>query len=221
MSFTFSRNWLISLAVTAVSLLLSRACTGRGGTPVFWGSVSDMFSENFFPRRMRAALWSFSVWIKNWIPGIIISRIFSHIFVFISSGILPALLSVILLFSSIVAKFTRAARSPSRMGNLIPSAERIPLPIIYSSGSYPNKARCPGPLPGVIPGIIGVINPASETFTSLSIFGVSAASSSVFLFFCTPPSPSSTRSTIFSSEGCFKFRISSSLSIHVSPYIHI
>ena len=42
----------------------------------------------------------------------------------------------------------------------MPTASRTPRPIRYCSGSYPNSPRCPGPLPGVMPGATGSASPS-------------------------------------------------------------
>ena len=89
------------------------------------------------------------------------------------------------------------------MGTSIPTASRTPRPIRYCSGSYPNTPRCPGPLPGVMPGATGSASPNIAWAASASRFGVCAASSSVFPSNArgSPPTPSITSRTIFVCAG--------------------
>ena len=54
----------------------------------------------------------------------------------------------------------RAPRGPVSVScRSIPTASRTPRPMRNWSGSYPKRPRCPGPLPGVMPGATGSANP--------------------------------------------------------------
>ena len=118
-------------------------------------------------------------------------------------GIRPALLSTILLLLSTVQRLPRAAKSPGPSSTSIPKASSTPRPIRYLTGSYPKSAMCPGPLPGVIPCITGVVTPAALRLASLSKLGIRAVSNSdLFVSGCgAPPRPSTTSKTIFESVG--------------------
>jgi hypothetical protein len=59
-----------------------------------------------------------------------------------------------------VQKLQRMATSPSASSKPMPVASNAPRPMTYCSGSYPNSPKCPGPLPGAIPGRRGCWHPA-------------------------------------------------------------
>ncbi len=90
------------------------------------------------------------------------------------------------------------------MGAPIPNPSSTPRPKRYLIGLYPNKAMCPGPLPGVIPGRTGVLTPQELLAANLSRFGNTAASNSDWPVegFVIPPRPSTTIMTIFEAV-CF------------------
>ncbi len=116
-------------------------------------------------------------------------------------GMRPALRSVTRPSPSTVQKFSLAATSPEANPMPNPRADRAPRPISFSQGSYPNRARCAGPLPGVKPGPSGLIDPELPVAAKRSRLGSVAVSSSDFpVSGCgRPPRPSITRRTILAS----------------------
>src|SRR5918995_4899789 len=190
------------LALFLASGDLSVGSTGSGSRPVRWGSESVRASESPSPLKTATALYSFSGMTKTSTP----SRFSFSLSSVTSSSpfseeMRPALRSEILPDSSLVAKFTRAARSLSPRSKPTPSAESTPRPTWKRTGSYPRRPRWPGPLPGLTPAATGRESPTSDRATRASRFGVVAASSSVRPkgSIGSPPRPSTTSSTIFDS----------------------
>src|SRR5215203_4121202 len=176
--------------------------TGSGSRPVRWGSESVRTSESPSPLKTATALYSFSGMTKTSTPSrfsfSLSSAISSSPF---SEEMRPALRSEILPDSSLVAKFTRAARSLSPRSKPTPSAESTPRPTWKRTGSYPKRARWPGPLPGLTPAATGSESPRSDRAAKASKLGASAASNSVGPegSIGRPPRPSRMRSKIFDS----------------------
>ena len=83
-------------------------------------------------------------------------------------------------------------------------------PTRYLIGSYPNSARCPGPLPGVTPCATGTVMPQMLSSASRSRRGMFACSSSERpVSLGRPPSPSMTTRRILVSLGTDSSRSSS------------
>jgi hypothetical protein len=74
-----------------------------------------------------------------------------------------------------VAKFARAVTSPGATSIPSPSVSSTPRPTSSATGSYPKIEKCPGPLPGVIPGAIGTYRPSPPSAARASRCGCFAA----------------------------------------------
>ncbi len=142
------KRWVASLMnrLTTLSenLALSEvAWTGMLGFPSFWGSASVNPSANPLPLKRTTNRCSFPGVMVIFTPSIspIPFRNSLQRASFFSVEILPALLSTMTPFLSVVAKFPRAAISPSVSCTPIPKASKTPRPIWYLMGSYPKRAR--------------------------------------------------------------------------------
>ena len=104
------------------------AVTGRGGTPVAWGSVSVTRPDSPEPRSTSTKRCSFTGSMRSSAPSTRISRRRSQSRTQTSVGMRPARRSVMRPFVSTVQKFPRAATSPSRSSKSIPRASSTPRP---------------------------------------------------------------------------------------------
>ena len=187
------------------------ALTGSAGTPRAWGSVSERRPESPVPRRTRTKRCSFTGSTKSFTPRRRIPRRRWQRLVQRSVAMRPARRSVMRPSRSTVQKLPRAATSPARTSKSMPSASSTPRPTWYRSGSYPKRPRCPGPLPGVIPGPTCRSRPQAERAARAWRFGIRAVSSSDLPVsgWGSPPRPSSDRRTSLVVFGTISARISS------------
>ena len=171
------------------------ACSGRGFLPTAWGSESLTPSDSPSPRKRTTARYSISGETVTSTPGMSMPARIAHSRRQVSVGIRPALRSVIEPEAAAVQKFSRAATSPGRKSRPRPRQERAPRPILRAHGSYPNRARCAGPLPGVNPAPRGEWRPQLARAHRRSRLGSEAVSSSLRPVSGrgSPPRPSMTR----------------------------
>ncbi len=142
------KRWVASfmnrLTILSENLALAEVAeAGMLNFPSFWGSVSVNPSPNPSPLKRTANRCSLPGLMVTFTPSISPMPFCKSLqrSLFFSVEILPALLSMMTPFSSMVAKFPLAAISPSVRCIPIPKASNTPRPIWYLMGSYPKRAR--------------------------------------------------------------------------------